>query len=86
MSGWPVQVLGLSMNGCSTTLAWCGAWPLFDAQRALASPAQPEGLPGEPGRKRSLSFSFAAGNPQTEIAAPASGIDWVMPETVIRRP
>ena len=81
-----MQVLGLSINGASTTFAWCGAWPLLDAQRALASPGQPAGLPGEPGRKRSSSFSTAAGNPQTEIAAPARGIDCVMPATVIRSP
>ncbi len=86
MRGVPVQTLGLSVNGCSTRFASCGACPLFEAQSADAEPGQPAGLPGDPGRKRSMSFFVSAGKPQTVIFALARGISCVMPATVMRRP
>ena len=84
--GCSVQVLGLSVSGSTAMPAGCGEAPFWDAQPALACCGHPAGEPTVPFGKRLLSLSEAAGKPQIVMSAEASGIVWVIPDTVMRRP
>ena len=55
-------------------------------QLVFASSGQPAGSPGEPLVKRSALWLALAGKPQKVSLALASGVSWVMSETVKRRP